>query len=144
MNALVVEDDAISRIALVTKLQIFGFDISEVETGEDAIMAVEAVLKDDKEFELICLDINLPGINGDEVLARVRQLEVEYNIKKENAAKILIVTSVKDIERMMNLFDIECDGYLTKPVTIENVKTHLEQLGFIVADCEKENRMSVN
>ncbi|MHC4871269.1 MAG: response regulator transcription factor [Planctomycetota bacterium] len=131
MKALVVEDDDICRISLYTKLESLGFEIAEARDGESALAQVKSAADEGSYFKLICLDINLPGIDGMEVLKQIRDFESEKFDNREDKSKIVMVTSDKDMDRMVNAFDVECDSYLTKPVAMDHLKTHLADLGLI-------------
>ena len=70
--ALVVDDNEINRMILVDMLQDLGFDVEEAADGYAAVAAVAA-----RRFDVVFLDISMPGIDGIETLQRIRGLDVE-------------------------------------------------------------------
>jgi CheY-like chemotaxis protein len=107
---LVVEDDEKSRRLLVDVLGHHGYEVTAVETGELGLERSTFQLPD-----AVLLDIQLPGINGFEVLWRLRQLEGGRRVP------ILAVTaSVMDHDRR-RIMDAGFDAYVPKPVNIREL-----------------------
>jgi two-component system, cell cycle response regulator DivK len=116
---LVVEDDERSRRLLVDVLGHHGFQVTAVDSGELGLERSSGELPD-----AVLLDIQLPGINGFEVLWRMRQ------IAGGDRVPILAVTaSVMDHDRR-RIMEAGFDAYVPKPVNIrELVKTLNGMLG---------------
>lgn len=107
---LVVEDDEKSRRLLVDVLGHHGYEVTAVESGELGLERSSFQLPD-----AVLLDIQLPGINGFEVLWRLRQLEGGRHVP------ILAVTaSVMDHDRR-RIMDAGFDAYVPKPVNIREL-----------------------
>ena len=107
---LVVEDDEKSRRLLVDVLGHHGYDVTAVETGE---LGIER--STDSFPDAVLLDIQLPGINGFEVLWRLRQMAGGARVP------ILAVTaSVMDQDRR-RIMDAGFDAYVPKPVNIREL-----------------------
>ena len=107
---LVVEDDERSRRLLVDVLGHHGFEVTAVETGELGLACSRDGLPD-----AVLLDIQLPGINGFEVLWRLRQIEGGARVP------ILAVTaSVMDHDRR-KIMEAGFDAYVPKPVNIREL-----------------------
>jgi CheY-like chemotaxis protein len=107
---LVVEDDEKSRRLLVDVLGHHGYEVTAVETGELGLERSTFQLPD-----AVLLDIQLPGINGFEVLWRLRQMEGGRRVP------ILAVTaSVMDHDRR-RIMDAGFDAYVPKPVNIREL-----------------------
>jgi two-component system, cell cycle response regulator DivK len=112
---LVVEDDEKSRRLLVDVLGHHGYEVTAVETGELGLERSTFQLPD-----AVLLDIQLPGINGYEVLWRLRQLEGGRRVP------ILAVTaSVMDHDRR-RIMDAGFDAYVPKPVNIRELLRTLD------------------
>ena len=116
---LVVEDDERSRRLLVDVLGHHGFEVVAVETGE---LGLERTLE--RLPDAVLLDIQLPGINGFEVLWKLRQVAGGRRVP------ILAVTaSVMDHDRR-KIMEAGFDAYVPKPVNIrELLRTLNEMLG---------------
>jgi two-component system, cell cycle response regulator DivK len=115
---LVVEDDEKSRRLLVDVLGHHGYEVIAVETGELGIeRSVQGGLAD-----AVLLDIQLPGINGFEVLWRLRQMSGGAGVP------ILAVTaSVMDHDRR-KIMDAGFDAYVPKPVNIRELLRTLDRM----------------
>jgi DNA-binding response OmpR family regulator len=116
-RVLVVEDDEKSRRLLNDVLAHHGFDVAAFETGEQGLAASRVHLPD-----AVLLDIQLPGINGFEVLWNLRQLAAGRHIP------ILAVTaSVMDQDRR-KIMEAGFDAYVPKPVNIRELVHTLRAL----------------
>ncbi|MDH5376726.1 MAG: response regulator [Gammaproteobacteria bacterium] len=121
-KVLVVEDNPNNMELVTFILKASGFEILEAERG---IVGVELFCSDDPD--LVLLDIQLPDIDGIEVLRRMRQTE------KGNSVPIIAVTSYAMTGDSGALVKAGCDGYIEKPIDperfIEQVTTILERKG---------------
>jgi DNA-binding response OmpR family regulator len=107
----IVEDDNKSRRLLRDVLGYHGFQVRDFETGEAALVAM--AVAGDQPPQLVLLDIQLPGINGFEVLAAIRA-ELAWA-----ATRVVAVTaSVMDHDRK-RIRDAGFDEYLPKPVDLD-------------------------
>jgi DNA-binding response OmpR family regulator len=107
---LVVEDDEPLADGLCRNLEIEGFEIRWVGSGE---LALEALGDDGAAYDLVILDIMLPGIDGFEVCRRLRAAR--------NRVPILFLTARgSDPDRILGL-QLGADDYLTKPFVVEEL-----------------------
>ncbi len=111
---LVVEDDLKIARFIELELKHEGFD---VETANDGRSGLEKAL--DSSFDLIILDIMLPGLNGMEVCRRVRL----------NSEIPIIMLTAKDdtMDKVMGL-DFGADDYMTKPFAIEELLARIRRI----------------
>jgi two-component system, OmpR family, KDP operon response regulator KdpE len=101
-NVLVVDDEPPLRRVLQTTLAARGFSVEEAANGERAIEAIQG-----RHFDLVLLDINMPGMGGIEACRRIRSLTSE--------AAIVMVT-VRDSEAdIVQALEAGADDYITKP-----------------------------
>lgn len=112
---LVVEDESHLADGLRFNLEAEGYDVDCVETGEDALKAVE---KD--AFSLALLDVMLPGIDGFEVARTLRS--------KGNLLPILMLTARGRSEDVMGGFEAGADDYLPKPFELGILLARLKAL----------------
>lgn len=126
---LIIEDE--EAIADLEKdyLELSDFEVEIKNTGDEGL---EAALKGD--FDLIVLDLMLPGVDGFEVCRKVRE---EKNIP------ILMVSAKKDdIDKIRGL-GLGADDYLTKPFSpselVARVKAHMARYNRLVGSHMKEN-----
>ena len=107
-SVLVVEDEPGIRKGLCDLLQHAGYHVEFSENGEDGYWAALS-----RRFDLVLLDIMLPGMNGFEVCQRIRE--------KEPILPIIILTAKGAEEDILKGFDAGADDYVTKPFSIKEL-----------------------
>ena len=131
MKTLIVEDDFLSRSLLSTLLSEFGICHVAVN-GQEALNAVERGLVENDPYDLICLDIMMPVMDGQQALQKIRRLEEQHGIGGLDTAKVIMVTAADDSKNIMKAFrQGQCEAYLTKPLDREKLITHIRDLGLI-------------
>jgi CheY-like chemotaxis protein len=113
---LVVEDDEKSRRLLVDVLGYHGYEVSAVESGEDALEALRTV-----HLDAALLDIQLPGISGFQVLSALRASS------NARLPVVAVTASVMDHDRK-KILAAGFDAYIAKPVNIRELLDTLEKL----------------
>ena len=131
MRILIVDDDYICRVRLMTIFSAYG-QCDNAPNGEIAIRLFEEADKELVPYALIAMDIEMPGMNGTQVVSRMRSIETVLNIHPEKRVKILMVTDNKAIKTVADAYADGCDGYITKPTTPENIKKALGEIGIAV------------
>lgn len=119
MRTLVVDDDLISRCFLEEVLRLYG-DTDSVTNGADAL---RIFLK--KKFDLICLDLSMPQLDGHEVLTYIRAYERMSGVTQSDRVKVLITSGTNDPQNLLQAFHESADGYLAKPFNIDNLIAYL-------------------
>ncbi|MCJ8347784.1 response regulator [bacterium] len=114
IRILIVEDDIVSRKLLKKTLEPYGpCDIAT--NGLEALSAFASSLHSREYYDLICLDIMMPKLNGLETLKQIREIEKTSQIPSEDAVKILMTTILADPYHVLSSFREGCEAYLTKP-----------------------------
>ena len=131
MKILVVEDDFISRRLLCRYLQAVG-ESDVAVNGNEAIGAFKQILKTGERYDLICLDIMMPGMDGQETLKRLRALEAEHGIDAADRSKVIMTTALEDHDNVMAAFSNACDGYVVKPIEKKKFLETLVAIGLPV------------
>ena len=114
MNLLVVEDDKMIREGICEFLSEFGYKTYQAEDGKQAISIFE-----NNEINLAILDIQLPYINGLEVLKKIRET---------SDIPAIMLTAFSDEEYKINAFTSLADGYIEKPFSLPVLKVRIESL----------------
>ena len=130
MRILVAEDDRISR----TFLQKFMSQYGEVDVAVDGMEAVDLYMdsiKTQNPYDLLCLDIMMPKVDGLKVLKVIRQLEAQKNVSEEEHLRIIMMTALADVGYVDEAFRQGCDAYASKPVDTEKVEEVMKNLGLI-------------
>lgn len=117
IKILIVDDNFENRQLLAEILR----EVSECDfaaTGTEAIEAYNLSLKKNEPYRLILLDIELPGINGLEILGKIRESEKIAGIQLGDGIPIIIVTAYE--KRFLEAYNKGCDDYVLKPIdTVE-------------------------
>ena len=138
MKILIAEDDRVSR----TFLQKFMQGSGEVEVAVDGMEAVDMYMdsiKKNDRYDLLCLDIMMPKVDGLKVLKVIRQIEKQQNIPAEEHLKIIMMTALADVGYVDAAFRQGCDAYASKPVDTEKVQEVMIKLG-LVQDPENQEQ----
>jgi len=130
VTTLIVEDDFVNRLVLQKRLEEYG-DVHIAVDGDEAVKAVDAMLESGGLYDLVCLDIMLPNMDGHEALKKIRTAESEAGYKVGQGSKIIMTTALKDADNVMNAFRQEADGYLVKPIETDALEEQLRRLGLI-------------
>lgn len=120
-TVLVVDDEQLVRDLLVQYLNLRGYRALGVRDGSDAIKMIEQAPPD-----LVLLDLFLPGMNGVEVLRRLRQ--------KEFAGAVIIITGSHDEEVLEEAWALNPQEVLTKPIDLERMLSII-QLVLVCREC---------
>lgn len=130
MKTLVVDDDFINRLILQENLKDYG-DVHIAVNGEEAVAAVRLALRENSNYNLICLDIMMPEMDGHTALNNIRDLEEEHGILHGDGATIIMTTALDDRDNFRGAFKGKCDYYLVKPIDAERLRGFLRQADLI-------------
>lgn len=128
MRILIVEDDYSSQQLLKRYLQTQGETVI-AEDGVKAVTAFQDALLSRRPFDLICLDIMLPAMDGQAVLTRIRAIEEERGIRGLEGCKVIMLTALRDAENIMRAFRSQCEAYLPKPISKDKLYREIRSLG---------------
>ena len=130
MKTLIVEDELTSRVMLREILKRYGRP-QVAMNGREAVDLVRAAIQEGAAFDLICLDIMMPEMDGQEALKRIRQLEDESGIEPANRAKVIMTTAHADRDNVLEEIQGQCDYFLVKPIDGRALLTELRRLGLV-------------
>lgn len=130
MRILIAEDDLTSRKFLFKFLSKYG-ECDLVVDGLEALDAFLISMKDNKPYDLICLDIMMPKVDGVKVLKHIKDLEKQKGILSEKRAKIIMTTALAETQFVQKAFEIGCDAYSAKPIDANKFVEVLDKLGLI-------------
>jgi two-component system chemotaxis response regulator CheY len=129
VKILIVEDELTSRELLKVILEPYG----TIHTAADGIEAMKAfnLALANQPYDLICLDIMLPKMDGQQVLKGIRKIEGDKGILGPDAVKILMISALGDFENVSEAFSAQCTSYITKPIDAEKIVAELGNLELI-------------
>jgi two-component system chemotaxis response regulator CheY len=130
MKTLIVEDEITSRVLLRELLKRFGLPHVAMN-GKEAVAAVSTAILAGDPYDLICLDIMMPEMDGQEALKRIRQLETGAQIPAEKRAKVIMTTALADRDNVLEAIQGQCDYFLVKPIDGRALLDELRLLGLI-------------
>lgn len=128
MKILIVDDNLTSAKLLLSFLEQTG-DCSISNSGEEALEAVQHAMQIGEPYDLICLDIMMPVIDGHEALRTIRELEQSTFNVSHKISKVIMTTVLDDMQTIMKSFQQLCDGYLVKPVRKRDLLAKIEEVG---------------
>ena len=131
MKMLIVEDDFTSRMLLQEILKYYGTSHIAVN-GKEAVEAVRIALEIGEPYDLICLDIMMPEMDGQEALSMIRQMEASGCITSINRSKIIMTTTLADKETVINAAQRQCDSFITKPMHKAKLLEELRKMKLII------------
>ena len=132
MKALIAEDDLTSRLLLSELLEPFG-TCHAVVNGKEAIQAFIMACESGTPYDLICLDIMMPEMDGQAALKVIREIEGSAGIEIGDGAKIIMVTALSDMTNVFQAYKQFCDDYLAKPIQKDSLLNCLKSLGLLTA-----------
>jgi DNA-binding response OmpR family regulator len=120
MKVLIIEDDVQLNIAISEFFKIKAFDVVSIKDGLSAIDQI-----DNGNFDLYIIDINLPRINGLDLLKHIRKTDLD--------TPIIIITASLEIVNFSSAFENGCSEYIKKPF-------HLKELDIRINNLLKDNK----
>ncbi|TFG48071.1 MAG: response regulator [Candidatus Brocadiia bacterium] len=130
MKCLITEDDFTSRKLLQIHLSDFA-DCFVAVNGIEAVKAFHDAIAEQKPYDLICLDIMMPEMNGHDALKMIRRTEQANNIHGSDGVKVIMTTAMTDSKHIFSAFRGGCESYIIKPVRKERLLKELKNLGLI-------------
>jgi len=107
-NILVIEDSERIASFIVKGLQSHGYQVTHTTNGEDALKLTGAA-----EFDLVILDIGLPGMDGFAVLEQLRG--------SGNEVPVIVLTARDSVDNTVASFEGGADDYMSKPFSFEEL-----------------------
>jgi len=136
MKCLIVEDDSTARRLLQIYLVNYG-DCFIAADGREAVDAFRKALDQGQPYDLICLDIMLPEMDGQEVLEEIRRIEKERGIGGLDGVKVIMITALDDFGHVAGAFRTGCEAYLVKPIRKDEFIEEMQRLGFVESEVSK-------
>ena len=130
MKILLAEDDFASRKFMDKQLSRYG-ECDVMVDGEEAVDAFLMALEDDEPYDLACLDVMMPVMDGYQVLKAIRDIEAQRGIPRSKGVKVIMTTALNDERNVKMAFELWCEAYAGKPIDVEKFEKVLNKLGLI-------------
>lgn len=128
LKVLVVDDSPVESLFL----SVFLEEIAETDfanNGMDAVEMAQKAISGGTPYDLICLDIVMPGMNGQQTLKMIREVEEREGAKP---AKVFMITSCDSPDQMIEAISAgACDDYIVKPVISDSLNKLLVKHGLL-------------
>lgn len=130
MRILIAEDDFASRLFMKKFLSKYG-DCDVVVDGMEAIDSYINATNESNVYDLICLDIMMPRLDGMKALKSIRDIEKQKGIEGDEKVKIIMTTALNDKDTVLSAYDEGCEAYAWKPIETEKFVMVMKNLGLI-------------
>ena len=120
MKILLLEDNQRLNATIVKRLQMKGYEIDSFADGNDAYEAV------DNGYGCFILDINVPSLDGIELLKRIREYYPQ--------TPVIIISSTVELEVIKDSYSYGCNDYIKKPFFIDELEIKIEKLCNVTND----------
>ena len=130
MKSLLVEDEFTSRLILQKILSEHGqCDIAV--NGKEAVFAFKMALSDGGPYDIVCMDIMMPEMDGREAVKQIRDIEKESGINPVREVKIIMTTGDRNIHSVTGSLKDGATSYIVKPIEKKKITEELKEFGLV-------------
>ena len=130
MRSLIVEDDFTNRMILKGILSPYG-ECDIVVDGNEAIQAVAMALDEKKPYDLICMDIMMPNMDGLTAIDKIREVESQMGIRQSNKSVLIMTTSRAESDDIKKAMKAGATWYFVKPIDRKKLLDKLREVSLI-------------
>jgi two-component system, chemotaxis family, chemotaxis protein CheY len=130
MRTLVVEDDFTSRLLLQSFLSQYG-ECHIAVNGMEAVAAFRSGQNSGQNYDLICMDIMMPEMDGQTAISEIRAIEEAQGTLSTNGVKIIMTTAVDGVKSVVKSFKSLCDAYVFKPIDTQKLLSHIKEFHLV-------------
>ncbi len=130
MRILIAEDDFASRKFMLRFLTKYA-EVDVTVDGQEAVNAFELALEDGEPYDLVCLDVMMPNMDGLEALETIRQIEAGYDTATKRA-RVIMTTALNEVNQVDKAFQLGCEGYAVKPIDTDKFLMIMDKMGLPV------------
>lgn len=131
MKILIVEDDFISRRILKEILSSYG-DCDIVVDGDEAVRAFRLAREEGEPYDLICMDIMMPNMDGQEALKHIRDIEKAAGVRGSAEVKVVMITALDDPKTVFHAYYRGgATSYIVKPIERDKLIQEIRTLGLV-------------
>jgi two-component system chemotaxis response regulator CheY len=129
MRVLIVDDDFYSRVMLHDMLRPVA-ECHIAVNGEEAVGAFKKALDDGRPYDLVCMDLMMPEMDGQQALREMRGYEDDLRLSPVKRCKVVVISMLEDSRETNDAFFLGgADCFLVKPVEEERFMAELRALG---------------
>jgi two-component system chemotaxis response regulator CheY len=131
LKILVVEDDFMVRQVIRDILEVYGM-LDIAVNGEEAIQAFRVAWRKEEPYDLICMDIMMPVMDGNEALIKIREIEKSLGIIGPEEVRVIMITALDDAKTVVKAYSKGgATSYIVKPIEKERLINEVRDIGLI-------------
>lgn len=131
MRFLIVEDELTSQQILSEILEPYG-KCDVASNGIDGIKLFEEASKSENPYQLVCMDIMMPGLDGQQALTRIREIEKDNGVRGPKKVRVVMTTALEDQKNVIEAFyKGGASAYMVKPIDKQQFMKEIAKLGVI-------------
>ncbi len=132
MRVLIVDDDFYCRSMIHEILHPYAY-CDMAANGEEAVDAFRRAAEAKKPYDLVCLDLVMPDMDGQQTLQEIRSIEKELVRQPPLETKVIVTSMLDDRKETHDAFFLGgAASYLVKPITEDKLLAELRNLGFSI------------
>lgn len=129
MRVLIVDDDFYSRVMLHDMMRPVA-ECHIAVNGEEAVGAFKKALDDGRPYDLVCMDLVMPEMDGQQALREMRGYEDDMGLNNVQRCKVVVISMLEDSRETNDAFFLGgADCFLVKPIEEERFMAELRALG---------------
>lgn len=131
LKILVVEDDFMVRQVIRDIVEPYGA-VDLAVNGEEAVQAFRVAWRQNEPYDLICMDIMMPVLDGNEALIQIREIERSLGIFGAEEVKVIMVTALDDAKTVVRAYSKGgATSYIVKPIEKERLINEMRDIGLV-------------
>ena len=130
MKVLIAEDDFASRKFMLRFFEKYG-ECDVTVDGKEAVEAYKMAIACGEPYDLICLDIMMPEMDGHQALKTIRKIEEESGVAEDERVKIVMTTALSETRHVTKAFENGCTAYAGKPINQDKLEAMLKKFKLI-------------
>ena len=130
MKVLIAEDDFASRKFMLRFFEKYG-ECDVTVDGKEAVEAYKMAIECGEPYDLICLDIMMPEMDGHQALRAIRKIEEESGVAEDKIVKIVMTTALSETRHVTKAFENGCTAYAGKPINQDKLEAMLKKFKLI-------------
>ena len=130
MKVLIAEDDFASRKFMLRFFEKYG-ECDVTVDGKEAVEAYKMAIECGEPYDLICLDIMMPEMDGHQALKTIRKIAEESGVAEDERVKIVMTTALSETRHVTKAFENGCTAYAGKPINQDKLEAMLKKFKLI-------------
>ena len=130
---LVVDDDPSILRVVEHHLKDYG-ELTLVGSGQQAVSTYRSMMDRGEHFDLVCMDIMMPDLDGRQAVAQIRNIETSKGVRERRRSKIIMISALDTPQDKLKSFRESCDAYVTKPIDKNQLLEVVDSFDLIAAE----------